>query len=88
MVVIPPNKAPLRGIFDVHPVFASLRGATGWTGAMPSANALGLGDSRRALLRPICATYKLRVYTPLRLLSTAGNVSRYLFTTYSNLEKL
>jgi hypothetical protein len=43
---------------------------------------------RWKLTCPICATYKLQVYTPLRLLSTAGNVSRYLFTTYSNLEKL
>ena len=33
----PSNKAPLRGIpfeyavFDAHPVFAALRGASGWT---------------------------------------------------------
>jgi hypothetical protein len=36
----PPNKASPKITGIMHPVFATLRGANGWTGGMPSANAL------------------------------------------------
>jgi hypothetical protein len=38
------DKASRKSFRIMHPVFATLRGANGLTGGMPSANALWLGD--------------------------------------------